>query len=94
MSTSVFWITLKLIPTARIDFDWAGHLNIDRLIIFSHFFTSFDAFSNDSALKENNSFKTMHNNPAQNSFPGDFISYIFILFAIFLQVLFHQGVAK
>ena len=93
MSTSVFSITLILIPTAWLDSDPIGHLNFDRLVSFSHFFTYFDASSNDSVIiKENNSLK--HCTKLQNYLPGDFISYIFILFDVFLQVLFHQPVAK
>ena len=93
MSTNVFRITLKLIQTARIDSDRASYLVFDKSLSFSEFSTSLDTCSSISALKGNNSFKTLHN-PALNSFPGDFISYIFILFAIFLQVLCHQPVAK
>ena len=93
MSTSVFWITSKLIQTARIDSDRASHLVFDRFLSFRELSTSFNASSSASALKGNNSFKTLHN-PAKNSFPGDFISYNFVLFAIFLQVLCHQPVAK
>ena len=93
VSTSVFWITSKLIQTARIDSDRASHLVFEKFLSFSELPTSFDSSSSASALKRNNSFKTLQN-PSQNSFPGDFISYIFILFAIFLQVLCHQPVAK
>ena len=92
-STNVFWITSKLIQTARIDSDRASHLVFDKFLSFSKFSSSFDASSSVSALKGNDSFKTLHN-LTQNAFPGDFISYIFVLFAIFLKVLCHEPVAK
>ena len=72
MSTSMFWITSKPIQTARIDSNRASHLISDKFLSFSEISTSFDAPSNVSALKGNRGFKTLHN-PAQNSFPGDFI---------------------
>ena len=93
MSTNVFWITSKLVQTAQIYSNRASHLVFDKFLSFIEFSSSFDDSSSASALKGYNSFKILHN-LTQNSFSDHFISYIFILFAIFLQVLCHQPVAK
>lgn len=83
MSTSVLWITSKLMQTTRINSDRASHLVFDKFFRFSRLSTSFDASSSDLSLKVNNSFKTLHN-LAQN-----FVSSVsFQIKSIVKQILF------